>query len=168
MQRLVILGACGSGKSTLARALGERLGLPVVHLDALYYGPGWTAGESEVFRDRVVEAVSGERWIVDGSFLDLVGDLTLPRAERVVLVRQPRPLALWRAFRRGRGDERERADLPAGCRDALDWATLKDIWTYDRRAVLARIAALAPEVGVTCLDGDGGIAAFLGDAARLA
>jgi adenylate kinase family enzyme len=36
MKRIVILGPAGSGKSTLARSVGERLGAPVVHLDALY------------------------------------------------------------------------------------------------------------------------------------
>ena len=89
MRRVVILGNSGSGKSRLARALGVRLGLPVVHLDPLYYGPDWAHGDAEVFRRRVRDALAGEAWIVDGAFLALVGDLTLPRAELVVWLQQP-------------------------------------------------------------------------------
>jgi len=40
VKRIIIIGSGGAGKSTLARALGERLGLPVVHLDAQF----WQAG----------------------------------------------------------------------------------------------------------------------------
>jgi adenylate kinase family enzyme len=40
MERVIIIGCGGSGKSTLARQLGERTGLPVVHLDKLFWNPG--------------------------------------------------------------------------------------------------------------------------------
>ena len=36
MQRVMIVGQPGSGKSTLARRLGERTGLPVVHIDTIH------------------------------------------------------------------------------------------------------------------------------------
>ncbi len=41
MKRLAIVGCAGAGKSTLARLLGQILGLPVFHLDALFWRPGW-------------------------------------------------------------------------------------------------------------------------------
>ena len=41
MRRVLILGSPGSGKSTLAMRLGTLTGLPVVHLDRLYWRSGW-------------------------------------------------------------------------------------------------------------------------------
>ena len=41
MKRILIIGPGGSGKSTLARALGEKLGLEVLHLDKFYWSSGW-------------------------------------------------------------------------------------------------------------------------------
>ena len=41
MRRVMVIGAPGSGKSTLARALGERTGLPVFHMDHIHHLPGW-------------------------------------------------------------------------------------------------------------------------------
>lgn len=38
-KRVIIVGNSGSGKSTLAREMGERLGLPVDHLNILFWLP---------------------------------------------------------------------------------------------------------------------------------
>ena len=54
MQRVMIIGCGGSGKSTLARQLGEKTGLPVVHLDRIFWSPGnWQHLEKEEF-DRLL------------------------------------------------------------------------------------------------------------------
>ena len=46
MKRVMIIGQPGSVKSTLARFLGERTGLPVVHIDKIHWKPGWNERET--------------------------------------------------------------------------------------------------------------------------
>ncbi|MGO9173805.1 MAG: hypothetical protein ACLP7P_17830 [Rhodomicrobium sp.] len=43
MKRVMIPGGPGSGKSTLAKRLHAVTGLPLYHLDQLYWRPGWAA-----------------------------------------------------------------------------------------------------------------------------
>ena len=165
MQRVVIIGNSGGGKSTLARQLGARLALPVVHLDRLYYQPGWRPGDPEMFRGRVAEALAGDRWIVDGNFLSMVGELILPRADAILWLHQPRWLCLVRAAWRCIDlPNRPRAELPPGCRDSLDPQMLAFIWTFDRAArpaIEAHLARLAPDTPTIGLAGDRGVRAFL-------
>jgi adenylate kinase family enzyme len=98
MQRIVILGNAGSGKSTLARQVGERLHLPVVHLDKLFWGPGWSKPQNEAFRARVNEALSGDGWVCEGNYHRQTFDLRLPRADLVVWLNTPRLACLRRLF----------------------------------------------------------------------
>jgi hypothetical protein len=46
----------GSGKTSLTVKLGRKLCLPVVHLDMLYWRPGWKASDKAGFRARVANA----------------------------------------------------------------------------------------------------------------
>ena len=41
MKRVMIVGQPGAGKSTIARQIGQRTGLPVVHIDKIHWMPGW-------------------------------------------------------------------------------------------------------------------------------
>jgi adenylate kinase family enzyme len=41
MDRILVIGCSGAGKSVFALALGARTGLPVVHIDQLFWLPGW-------------------------------------------------------------------------------------------------------------------------------
>jgi adenylate kinase family enzyme len=41
MKKILIIGSGGAGKSTLSRQLGNILNLEVIHLDSLYWHPGW-------------------------------------------------------------------------------------------------------------------------------
>ena len=81
MKRVLILGCGGAGKSTLARTLGERTGLPVVHLDQGWWLPGWRNPPEEVFDRWLEEQLEKESWIMDGNYLRTL-ELRLERLSR--------------------------------------------------------------------------------------
>ena len=68
MKKILIIGCPGSGKSTFARALKEATGLPLIHLDMLYWNSDKTTVSREVFDARLEEALAGDGWIIDGNF----------------------------------------------------------------------------------------------------
>ncbi|MDP9095710.1 MAG: AAA family ATPase [Pseudomonadota bacterium] len=133
MRRIIVVGCPGSGKSSLALRLGRKLGLPVVHLDVLYWRPGWQASDTVSFRTRVAEAIAGDGWVLDGSFSGLAFNLTLARADTLVIIERPRWLCQWRILWRSVFDRDPlRPDLPEGCREKLDWKLMREAWRYDR------------------------------------
>ncbi|WP_428001083.1 hypothetical protein [Acidovorax sp.] len=69
--RYVIVGTSGAGKSTFAAALVQATGCPHIELDALYWGPEWTAVPHEQFEARVRSATEGECWVADGNYTAL-------------------------------------------------------------------------------------------------
>lgn len=68
MERVLLIGNTGAGKTTFGKALAEKTGLPLVHLDSLYWCGEWDHLSREEF-DRVLQAeLEKPRWILDGNF----------------------------------------------------------------------------------------------------
>lgn len=147
MERVMILGSGGSGKSTLARALGDRTGLPVIHLDQLYWKPGWVEPTIEEFREKHDAAMSGARWIIDGSY-SRTFERRLAAADTIIMLDLPRRTCITGILRRwlcNRGGTRP--DMAEGCPERMDWAFFKWVWDYPRRSrskTLALLDSLRP------------------------
>lgn len=138
MQRIVIIGCSSSGKSTLARELGRRLGLPVTHLDALYWQPGWRPPpERAAFDAKVVGIAAGEKWIIDGGYSSTLTQ-RLARADLIIVMNFPRWMCLWRVCKRAvRYRGHSRPDMGPACPEKVDFEFLRYIWSY-RAKVLQR------------------------------
>lgn len=67
MNRVLIIGGNGSGKTTFAKALAEKTGLPLVHLDSLYWKDNWESVGREVFDARLEQELIKPEWILDGN-----------------------------------------------------------------------------------------------------
>ncbi len=68
MNRIAIIGCPGGGKSTLARRLHEKTGLPLYHLDNLWWKPDRTHITREAFDAALADILKKPAWIVDGNY----------------------------------------------------------------------------------------------------
>jgi hypothetical protein len=95
-RRIVIVGASGTGKSRLARELGRRLRLPVVHLDPVYWRPGYVETPMEEMRETTRRLAAPPAWIIEGA-----GSRTAAEtADTLVFLDLPRRVYLFRFLRR--------------------------------------------------------------------
>jgi len=98
--RVLVVGNTGSGKTTLAREIANRLGLPHVELDELFWGPSWIANPEEHFRESVRAALSGGRWVACGNYHKKLQDLTWRHADVIVWLDLPRNVSLLQLIQR--------------------------------------------------------------------
>lgn len=135
MKRIMVIGVSpGVGKSTFAGGLGKALNIPVVHLDSLFWKPGWVESTNEEFREAQRKVVQQERWVIDGNYSNSY-DVREPLADTVIYLELPLRVCLFRVLKRywkNRGTTRP--DLGEGCTEKLDLEFLKFIaTTYKRR-----------------------------------
>ena len=68
MQKVIVIGCPGSGKSTFSKALHDATGLPLYHLDMMYWNADGTKVPKYTFLVRLHQALEKESWIIDGNY----------------------------------------------------------------------------------------------------
>lgn len=129
----MIIGCSGSGKTTLARALKEKLGLPVVHLDQLWWKNGWEHVTREEFDSRLAMALNMEEWIIDGNYSRTM-PMRLSRCDTIIYLDFDRwecLLGMVQRFLKNRG--KVRPDMGPGCPERFDWKLVRWIWYYNEK-----------------------------------
>lgn len=151
MQRVMIIGQPGSGKSTLAREMGEKTGLPVVHVDHIHWQSGWVERDkSEKIRLAMIEQ-NRDAWIFEGG-LGATKEHRLARCDTLINLDFPLWLRAWRVFKRTiRHHGKTRPDLPEGCPEQFSaefWKWIWDTSRTNREANLRWMAKAGPDVAV--------------------
>ena len=119
--------------------MSERLDLAHVELDALNWGPDWTARPHEEFAALVSQVTSGDRWVVCGNY-SRTRDTLWPRADTVIWLDYPLPVVLWRLWWRTLRRSASQEELWNGNKERLweHFFTRKSLFlwalqTYGRR-----------------------------------
>jgi len=153
MKRVMVIGCGGAGKSTFARRLGERTGLPVIHLDQLFWKPGWqhiTKEQFDILHDREIEK---DMWILDGNFMRTIPQ-RLSHCDTVVFLDFSRAVCLWGVLKRVFTNYGSvRVDMVEGCPERFDWQFLKWVWNFnaDKRAAIYDLLGQTPHAKVIVL-----------------
>ncbi|MDF2939020.1 MAG: topology modulation protein [Paenibacillaceae bacterium] len=143
MQRIILIGSGGSGKSTLAQQLEKELSLPLYHLDAYYWKPGWTQTPNEEWDAFLEELVQKEAWILDGNYSRTL-EIRMKRADTIILLDYSRWITVYRVIKRRimyRG--KTRPDLNKDCPESLDLQFLKWVWSFRKTRIPGIMKQLA-------------------------
>lgn len=143
MRRVLVMGSGGAGKTVFARRLAALTGLPLIHLDAEYWQPGWVARPPAEWAARLGALVQQPSWILDGSYGGSLS-LCLAACDTVIFLDMPRWLALSRLIkRRWQHRGRSRPELPPGCPERLRWDVVVWVRRYRQRARAQQLLQLA-------------------------
>lgn len=138
--------------------------MPLIHLDALYWRPGWDPTPADEWRIKVQALMRGARWIMDGNYGGTL-DMRFEACDTVVFLDLSRWLCLWRVVKRQlRHRGGVRAEMAPGCPERMTWEFIQWIWTYPARrrgSILARLAALQPRKEVHVLSSSPAVESFL-------
>ena len=85
MKKILVIGCPGSGKSIFSRALQQRTGLPLHHLDLLYWNPDKTHLTHETFLAKLSSILAEDHWIIDGNYKRSL-DLRLQHCNAVIFL----------------------------------------------------------------------------------
>lgn len=166
MRRIAIIGCGGSGKTTLAQGLGRTVGLPVHHLDRLYWKAGWTETPRTEWREIQQALCEQSAWIIDGNYGGTM-DTRLAAADTIIFLDLPARSCFLGALRRYfKYRKQTRPELSRGCPERLTGDYLGWIWSYRetrRPGILRKLRGLQSTKRIVILTSRGAARRFLSE-----
>lgn len=143
VDRIAVIGCGGSGKTYLANQLAAHLGLPLTHLDAVYYDHDWNPLPATEFQAIQERLVAPPRWLIEGNYASTL-EIRLAAATTVIFLDLPPTTCLAGILQRRwryRGGQHTN-----GVYDRITWSFVRYIWGY-RTTMRPKVHALLSEHG---------------------
>ena len=136
MKRILIIGNAGAGKTTFALALKDKINVPVVHLDRLFWKDNWNYICAEEFDELLEKALVKQEWIIDGNYNRTLR-YRMNYCDKVFYFDFPTATCLWGITKRiFQNYGKSRADMGGKCPEYFDRQKLylyKSVFGFNRR-----------------------------------
>ena len=170
MRRVLVMGCSGSGKSTFGRRLADKLGLPFVSIDQIYWQPGWREPVIAEFGAKMAAEAEKAAWVIDGNYMtNGAGELRRTRADTILVFDLPRWLCMVSVIRRSALSYGVvRPEMAPGCPEKFDPTFWRYVWTYravQRPKLLAFLSKLREDQRLVTFTARAQADRFLGEAA---
>ena len=131
MKRVLFIGCPGAGKTTLSKKFAAKADLPLVHLDQLFWKPGWVERSDEEFHAALDAVLAQDEWVIDGNYGSSV-EKRLQRADTAVFLDFNNIFCVYRVCKRALMREGFQAE---GCPQKVDWEFIHHmLFIYPKRA----------------------------------
>ena len=130
MKKIIVIGCPGSGKSTFSKSMHKITGIPLVHLDMLFWNSDKTSVEKSVFLDRLSAEMRKDEWIIDGNYNSTM-EIRMEACDTIVFLDYPTDVCL-RGIEERRG--KVRSDMPWVEPDEYDREFVEFIKNYNSQS----------------------------------
>lgn len=118
--KILIVGCGGAGKSTLAAEMGRRFGLPIVHLDKLWWLPNWQNRSEQEFDELLNAELVKNDWIIEGNYFRTF-ETRLKYADLCIFLDYDTELCVQSVYARAEKYKGvTRPDMTDGCPEQID------------------------------------------------
>ena len=128
-ERVVIVGVSAAGKSTFARKLSEKIGIPLTHMDAIWWKPCWIEVSEEEASAHIRSIASTSRWVIEGYIPRTARTILFERADTIVYLDYAPSVAAWRYIKRWWKHRKNPRPELEGSPEKFSVTFLKRVWT---------------------------------------
>lgn len=142
--KILIFGNSGTGKTTLNHRLAEKLTLPSLHLDTMYWQKNWQSIPRDLFYEKLKAYLEAhDRFVMDGNYLSAgILDLRLQHADTLIFLDYHTNVALnGIKHREALYGGTVRSEMAEGCIEKVDQEFLNYVLHFNqtRRPQLLKI-----------------------------
>jgi adenylate kinase family enzyme len=141
MNRILIIGISGTGKTRFATLLSEKLDIPVIFLDSIFWKENWQEEDPKIVEAKINNLLKKDEWIIEG-YIEPLGHERLKRADQVIYLDYPGAIAVlgglqrWKKFR-----NKTRPEMPQGNTEFLGLKFLLSLLRRDERPEIEQTIA---------------------------